>query len=286
MNTVNYKNPGAISDPTYVGVDQNRLVVTAGVKDFGTFAATTGQDFTAIPHNLATSMRINNHTGKLIGIRRRHKAIVVDDFEDNNFTNWNGDISTGDELEGVSGALVSGTASTTLTNEVMLSGSEVTVTLKTPSTSTYTTRISVVDDISRIGMDGAGQVVLNEANTESNTKYIVTIRMRESDGKYDAFYEKFGEERKTLSQDEDGVFGANQMVGSLVVIETDRNVVVDPIVYFQKLNYSPEHIGHGASFVYPCVNNTSEYEIINLGSDLMNYSDNSQTISVSGFFAQ
>ena len=286
MNTVNYNDPGAITDSTYVGVDRNRLVVTSGARDFGTFAATTDNNYTSIPYHKATSIRINNHTGKLLGVRRRHNVITVDNFEDQNFTNWTGSITFGDDLEGVSGAKIDGSAYTKLTDQIMLSDSEITIGIRTPDSSTYTTDVFILDEYSRLGMGTAGFASLNESNSDRNTKYIVTIKFRIADGKYDSFYEKDGEAiRKPLDQDEDAIFGTNQMVDSIVLIASNKEATIDPIVYHQKVNYSHEQIGHGGSFVYPCVANSAEYEIINLGSDLMNYSDNTQTISISGFYA-
>ena len=80
MNTVNYDEKGAITDSTYVGVDNNRLVVTTRPEDFGTFVVSTNENYTTIPFAKAKSFRINNLTGKIAGIRRRHKTIVVDNL--------------------------------------------------------------------------------------------------------------------------------------------------------------------------------------------------------------
>jgi len=136
-------------------------------------------------------------------------------------------------------------------------------------------------------MDGAGFITLTEFNSQSNTKLKVTIRLRPSESKFDVFLENPDTGMGRIHQvvDADGVFGSNNMAGSIIAIEAP-NLVIDPIIYHQKVNYSVEHIGHGGSYTFPCDDNTSEYEIINLGSDAMNYSDNNQTISISGFYAR
>ena len=76
------------------------------------------------------------------------------------------------------------------------------------------------------------------------------------------------------------------MSGSIIAIEGSEAFDVDPIVYQQKVNFSHEQIFSTSSFSYPCDDNISEYEIINLGSDAMNYSDNTDNISLSGFYAE
>lgn len=254
----------------------------------GTFAATTDSSYNTIPYYRAKSFRVTNFTGKVVGIRQRNHTELVDDFNNTDFSEWTGDIAyESSELEGTGAARVRGTAYCTLTNEIMLDGSEVEFYLLMPITSTYSFKLGVYDDPTRIGMDGAGFITLSESNSQSNTKLKVTIRLRPSESKFDVFLENPDIARDRVHQvvDADGVFGSNNMVGSVVAIESS-NLVIDPIIYQKKVNHSVEHIGHGGSYTFPCENNTSEYEIINLGSDAMNYSDNTQTISISGFYAR
>ena len=142
MNTANYNNLGSITDPTYVGVDGNRLVVTSRPADYGTFAVTTAENYTMIPYHKARSFRISNYTGKMIGIRRRHKTVLIDDFNDQNYPEWLGAgvIAAGEDIEGSYGAEINGLKYRPLTTEVMLDGSEVEVTFKTPGTSEYSVK--------------------------------------------------------------------------------------------------------------------------------------------------
>ena len=253
----------------------------------GTFAATTNGNFNAIPYYRAKSFRVTNFTGKVVGIRQRHKTLVVDDFNDTDFTEWTGDIQyESAELEGTGAARVIGSSYRSLTTEVMLNGSEVEFSFVTPSVSPYSLKFSVYDDPARIGMSNGCSVTVSESNSKSNTKYKVTICMYPILTYFDAYLEEEGQDRVQLIDSQSAQFGSNNMINSIVAIEPSVHVVVDPIIYQQKVNYSNEQIGHGGSYTYPCDNNTSEYEIINLGSDVMNYSDNNQTISISGFYAR
>lgn len=285
MNVVNFNNRGSITDPTYVGVDENRLVVTTKVRNFGTFACTLSANYTPLPWNKATSFRISNLTGKTIGVRPRHITSVVDNFEDGTFPEWTGAIESDKQLEGLVGARVTGTAHRPLNNQVMLDGTEVDVYTVLPG-GDYSVVMAIYDNPARIGMDGAAQVTLNPSNSNSNTEYKVTFRLNPETGTYSVFLEDIkGGTRETVASG-DGVFGSNNMIGSIIYFNTgDRPVRIDPILLRQKTNYSVEHIGHGGSFVYPCMENTAEYEVINLGSDAGNYADNDTPVSISGFYA-
>ena len=254
----------------------------------GTFAATTDGNFNIIPYNRANSFRITNFTGKVVGVRRRHSSEVVDDFNDVDFSEWSGNVEyESSELEGTGAAAITDIAWRDLTSEPVLDGAEVDVTLVTPSSNSYYITIGVYDDESRLGMDGAGFINIDEDNSKSNTKYIVTIRLYPSTSKFDTFLQEVGQDRVSINTGEDGVFGSANLINSIIAVTCmEKRVVVDPIIYRKKVNSSNEQIGHGGSFVYPCEDNTSEYEIINLGSDALNYSDGDQTISVSGFYAR
>ena len=91
--------------------------------------------------------------------------------------------------------------------------------------------------------------------------------------------------RKIIAQSATGVFGTNSMKDSVISVESDVYLIVDSVVYQQKVNYSHEQMPSNASMVYPCVNNISEYEVINLGSDALNYSDTNVNVTLSGFYA-
>lgn len=287
MNIVNYNNRGAINDPTYVGVDDNRLVVTTKVRNFGTFACTLSNNYTPLPWNKATSFRISNLTGKTIGVRPRHVTSVVDNFEDGQFPEWTGTIVSDTSVdEGLVGAEITGTAYRALGNDVMLDGTEVDVFMVLPD-GDYSIKVCIYDDYTRVGMDGAGEVVLTPSNSPSNTKIKVTIRLNPESGTYDAFVEDVNAgTREQVVSGEAGVFGTNNMIGSIIYFDSGEDTFkLDPILLQQKTNYSVEHIGHGGSFVYPCMENTAEYEVINLGSEAGNYEDNTIPVSISGFYA-
>jgi len=256
-------------------------------RKYGTFAATTDGNYNVIPYNRASSFRVTNFTGKVVGIRLRANPKVVDDFNDHNFSEWTGDIEYNEmELEGTSAGRVTGSAYRQLTDEVVMDGAEVEISIRTPNAPVYSVKFSVMDHPDRMGMDGAGFVTVTEQNTKSNTNYKITIRLNPTTSEFDAFVAEEGKDRVAFVSEGTGNFGLDQLQDSIVAIETDQDVLVDPIIYHQKVNYSVEHIGHGGTYTYPCEDNTSEYEIINLGSDAMNYSDNTQTISISGFYAR
>ena len=287
MNTLNYNDKGAITDPSYVGVDANRLVVTNRYNDFGSFAVTTNDKYTTIPYAKAYLLRINNITGKLVGIRRRHKRLVVDNLDDLSYAEWSGagTIKEGEVLEGVRGAEVTGLKYRTITTEVMNNGSEVEVTFKTPISTTFTIKIGVWDDGARVTSGNpAAMLTVSNGNTASNTEYKAILRIRKDDGKSDVFLE--GPNGRTdISLDVDGEFGTANMANSVVSVEASDGTDIDPIIYQQKVNQTHEIMPSMATYEFPCVDNISEYEVINLGSDALNYNDNTVNISLSGFYA-
>ena len=189
MNIVNYSNRGAISDPTYVGVDENRLVVTSKVDSFGTFQISNVRDtFVPLPWAVDTNLRISNMSGKTIGVRPRHITCVLDNFEDGNLSEWTGDIEIGTQLEGLVGGEITGTAYRAIENSEMAEGTEVDVYVSLPNNN-YSVKIQVLDTIERLGLTPAGQAILNPSNSPSNTIIKVTIRLNPESGTYESFLE-------------------------------------------------------------------------------------------------
>jgi hypothetical protein len=288
MNTVNYEDKGAITDSTYVGVDNNRLVVTTRPEDYGTFAVTTNETYTTIPHSKAKSFRINNLTGKMVGIRRRHKTILVDNLDDLDYMEWSGSgiIEKASEvIEGVRTAKITGLKYRPLTTEQMNDGSEVEITFRTPSTEEYNTSVAVWDSAVRVTTPSANPAAIftaTNANTTKDTLYKVIFRLRPTLSKYDVILE--GSEREEVTSDADGQFGTNNMTESVVSVNTDTPANVDPIFYQQKVNFTHELMFSTSSYTFPCQDNISEYEVINLGSDAMGYSDNTDSITLTGFY--
>lgn len=253
-----------------------------------TFAVTTSDSYTTLPFHKASSFRINNYTGKIVGVRRKHKRIIVENFDDLDISEWTGPIETGhsvQRIEGEYGGSFEDSAYKTLTSEVMLDGSEVELTFRTPNIDiSYSMKFEIWDDPARIGAGSPASTYTGEStNLKKDTVYRVIFRLRPSLSKYDVFLERAGV-RETVTLDADGDFGSNQMSGSIIAIEGSGAFDVDPIIYQQKVNFSHEQIFSTSSFSYPCDDNTSEYEVINLGSDALNYSDNTANISLSGFY--
>ena len=98
-------------------------------------------------------------------------------------------------------------------------------------------------------------------------------------------FEVFKNQRTLVVEGATGQFGTNGMKGSIISVESDNSLIVDSIVYQQKVNYSVEQLLSPSSMVYPCEDNISEYEVINLGSDALNYSDTNVNVTLSGFYA-
>lgn len=251
----------------------------------GTFAVTTNDNYTTIPFHKAKKFRLNNFTGKLVGARRRHNKINLDDFEDLNNPEWVGDLSVGFDdpaIEGSYGATIKSQSYRPLTSEVMLDGSEVEVKFRVPDISGTTVTIEILDNISRLGIGFAAEM---ESTFNKAGEYKVTFELIPSTSKFNTYLEDASTlERTQLSTNEGGSFGSNDMKDSIICVKANREFTIDSIVYNQKVNYSHEILLNSSSVTYPCDDNISEYEIINLGSDVLNYSDNSDNISLSGFY--
>lgn len=294
MNSLDVNSPYLKSQPDTVGVLNNRLVVDTNPEDYGTFAVTTAawtdnnmasdKVYETIPYHKATSFRINNYTGKTIGIRKRHKKILVDDFEDQKFTAWTGPVArTGNDIDGFYSGLIKDIAYRSLTTDQMLDGSEVEVKFRTPNTdSSFTVTIKVWDDPSRIGA-GSPSAQFSSSSLVKDKEYKLIFRLNLTDSKYDCFLES--PIRETVTTSGSGEFGTAKMVNSVVSVECTEDLTVDSLVYQQKLDYSVEQILSPSSVIYPCEDNISEYEVINLGSDALNYSDTNVNVTLSGFYA-
>lgn len=294
MNSLDVNSPYLKSQPDTVGVINNRLIVNTRPIDYGTFAVTTApwtdnnmesdKVYEKIPYHKATSFRINNHTGKTIGIRKRHKKIIVDDFEDQNFSEWTGPVlRTDNDIEGFYSGSIKDTAYRSLTSEQMLDGSEVEVKFRTPNIDNqFTVNIKVWDNPSRMGA-GNPSAVFTSSSLTKNKEYKVIFRLNLTDSKYDTFLES--PERASITSAGSGEFGTSKMVNSIVSIECTDALTVDSLVYQQKVDYSVEQILSPSSIIYPCDDNISEYEVINLGSDALNYSDTNVNVTLSGFYA-
>lgn len=293
MSNIDVNDPNLKSQPNSVGVKNNRLIVDTNPTDYGTFAVTTApwtdnnmasdRVYQIIPYAKATSFRINNHTGKVIGIRKRHKSILVDNFEDADNSEWVGTVGVeSNDIEGFTSGSIKSLAYRSLTDVVMLDNSEVEIKFRTPNVSSFNVSIKVWDDSNRIS-SGSPASEFNSSSLESNKEYKLIFRLRPSVTKYDAFLES--SDRQTVTSDATGEFGTTNMTNSVISVECSEDLTVDSIIYQQKVDYSVEHILSPASMVYPCQDNISEYEVINLGSDTLNYSDTNTVVTLSGFYA-
>ena len=293
MSNLDIKNPYLKSQPNSVGVKNNRLVVDTNPTDFGTFAVSTvpwtdnnmasDKKYQMIPYQKASSFRLNNYTGKTIGIRRRHKTIKVDDFEDLNHSDWTGSVANEEnDIEGFNSASIKTLAHRPLTTVAMLDGSEVEIKFRTPNVDTsFTVDVNVWDDPSRIGA-GNSAGAFSSSSLAKNKEYKLIFRLRPSEDEYDVYLES--PDRTEITSAGTGEFGTANMVNSVISVECTSDLVIDSIIYQQKVDYSVEQLLSPSSIIYPCEDNISEYEVINLGSDALNYSDTNVAVSLSGFY--
>tara|TARA_Y100000004_G_scaffold165945_1_gene197252 strand:+ start:22361 stop:23122 length:762 start_codon:yes stop_codon:yes gene_type:complete len=249
----------------------------------GTFAVTTNDSYSGIPYNKASSFRINNNTGKLVGVRRKHKTIRIDDFEDLSNPEWTGDLNVGYDHKGLEGryaAQIKSLVHRPITSEQMLDGSEVEVSFQVPDIDGFNVKISILDDITRLGIGYAAEY--DKVLTAGH--YRVIFGLFPTQDIYTVFEEKDGGERNTVNDSISSVYGSNDMRNCIITLEGSGDFLIDNIVYQQKVNFSNEILAGMSSASYPCNDNTSEYEIVNLGSDVLNFSDNTDNISLSGFY--
>ena len=62
------------------------------------------------------------------------------------------------------------------------------------------------------------------------------------------------------------------------------SAVFDEFLFLKKESYPHEILPNGSSFVFPCQRAIDEYEIVNLGSDARNFDDNTESITLTGFY--
>lgn len=286
MNTVNFNDKAGLTDSTLIGVDNNQMVVTIRPQNYGTFVVSTADSYTRIPYQKARNFRINNFSGKIVGVRRAHKRLVVDRFEDTEFSNWagSGTIQEGTVLEGTKGAEILGLKYTALTTEQMNDGSEVEVTFVAGGSS-YSIDIRVWDNAARVTSgDPAASFTATPSNTIEGKEYRLIFRLFPTTKKYDTYLE--GDDgRITINQQITGEFGTNDMKDSVISIDSNEIVNVDPIIYQQKVNYPHELVLTGSTLYYPCEDNLAEYEVVNLGSDAKNYNDTNEVIQLTGLYS-
>lgn len=284
MNTVNYNNNGAITDASYLGVDNNRLVVTNRPRNPGTFNVTTTDAYTALPANRATSFRLNNYTGKMVGIRRRHKKIVIDDFNDQDNSEWNtenGEMSYATAIEGKSAVSITGTVTKPFDHQIT-HGSEIHVSLITPHDGASS--VSIYDNDGRPADESAFSINLNNYITPGSFAKLI-IKLEVDDSLASCYIENINGERSTAFEGVAGIFGSGDMTFSVISITSENELTVDPIILFSRVYNPQEILISSSSFNFPCDEYLSEYEVVNLGSDPMNYSDNTDTIVLTGLYA-
>ena len=176
----------------------------------GTFAVTTNDSYSGIPYNKASSFRINNNTGKLVGVRRKHKTIRIDDFEDLSNPEWTGDLNVGYDHKGLEGryaAQIKSLVHRPITSEQMLDGSEVEVSFRVPDIDGFNVKINILDDITRLGIGYAAEY--DKVLTAGH--YRVIFGLFPTQDIYTVFEEKDGGERDTVNDSFSAVYGSNDI---------------------------------------------------------------------------
>ena len=261
----------------------------------GTFTVTTDDQYSALPFAGSQSFRINNLTNKLVAIRKRHEVITIENFEQLNAEEWTGNVETGwlsDSSEGRTGGLINGfSAYRPLFDEVNVpSLSEVHVDVVIPNEQpSYSIKIDILDSVTRINMDqAASSALLDETNAKPGTHRIIFV-LDQAAGKSESYIVR-GEERELLGSFDDAVFGST-MAESIIrfdsIAPTSTGYLpfsVDNIVYRKKANYGPEQIYPITTFTYTCDSNINEYEVASLGSEVNNFNDASDQITLTGFY--
>lgn len=275
------------------------------IKSQGTFAVSTDDKFHRLPTHSATSFRLTNITSKLIGIRQRHSVHVIEDFEDG-FDNW--EIRQGKleeepaiNLEGSESAILNGI----IAKQLPKIEDECEIKLKFYSY-TDTFKIGVFDTLDRVDLISggvAGTTVSFDGGTiatsapstssaeyETKREYTLSLEFHASTEKFTA--ELFdGNHVQVLAQgkdstNDDGGGGVKAPGEGYYLGIQGQNLILDEVLFYKKAAYINEMLPSGSSYVYDCVENTDEYELVNLGSDARDYQDNTDSITITGYYSK
>lgn len=274
-------------------------------KGYGTFAVTTDGDFNRLPPKNATSLRLSNLSGKLVGIRNRHSVHVIEDFE-SGYDAWTVHDGTfekfgGTEIQDSNSPQLMGRVVTQLPTITKESIIEISFRVLSGSL-----KVGLFDSIARadliaggttgttISFLGGGSILtsapsVSTATWELDKVYRLAIEVHPDIEKFtaDLFLD---EARQNIGQ---GLDTTNDAGGGGGIIEPAENfqlcisansAVIDEVLLLNKESYPHEIVANGSSFVFPCQRAIDEYEIVNLGSDARNFVDNTEIITLTGFY--
>jgi hypothetical protein len=276
------------------------------IKSQGTFSVSTNDSYNRLPSRPAKSFRLTNITGKLMAIRQRHSVHILDDFEDG-FDGW--EVRSGEikeepaiNLEGRESAILSGTIAKqlpTITDECI-------VKLKFLSYTDYF-KIGIFDTLDRVDLISGGVAgttvcfgpdgtITTSAPSSSDAKYslqkeyTLSLELHPSNEVFTAnLYD--GSTSQVIAQ---GLDSTNDEAGGGVKAPGENfylgiqgeNLVFDEVLFFKKESYPQEMLPSGSSYIYDCVENIDEYEIANLGSEARGYGDNTDNITITGYYSK
>lgn len=275
------------------------------IKDQGTFAVSTNESFSRLPTKTATSFRVTNLTGKILGIRQRHSVHVVEDFE-NGFDGW--EIRSGTlkeepaiNLEGAESAILDGV----IAKQLPTINDECIVQVKFWAYDDVF-KIGVFDTLDRVDLISSGTAgsTVNFENGSISTSapssssvgfqvkkdYILTLEFHPSKELFTAELSD-GATTQVIAQ---GVDSTNDASGGGVIGDGENyflgiqgtNLIIDEILFLRKESYPNEMLTSGSSYTFDCISNLNEYEIVNLGSDARNYGDNTETVTATGYYSK
>ena len=274
-------------------------------RQFDTFAVSTNDSWHRLPSCPASEVRLSNLTGRIAGVRLRHKAYVVDDFEDG-FDKW--EILEG-TLGRMSGVDIAGKNSAELEGRIAKKlpylGDEYVIQISFHSL--YgDVKVGLFDSLERVGLIGSGTAgttvcfyrngsigtsapSMSSAGWKEDQTYILSIEVHPTKELFTVELQD-GINKQVIAQGLDstnsfGNGGGVKLPGFDYYLGIEAtSAVIDDIVYLKKDNEPHEVVPSGSSFTFPCEKNTSEYEIINLGSEPASYMDNADNITLTGFY--
>ena len=275
-------------------------------KGHGTFAVSTNENFNRLPYKPAQSFRITNVSGKMVGIRDRHSVHILDDFE-SGYDAWS--VTEGStiekfgglEIEGGNSPVISGIAYTempTLSKESII---------EVKFRGIYgDASFGFFDDVERVPLITTGTagttISLNEAGGASTSApsavdldwkkgkdYKLSIEVHPDTEQFTADLfdgvKKYNIAQGADSTNDDGGGGGiiEPMSGFLFAVR-GQQVVIDSLVLKKKESYPNEIIANGSSFSFKCLESIDEYELVNLGSEARGFGDNTESITLTGYY--
>ena len=300
---------GTHLDSGISGTMTRKVVVRAGeeyrTRSFDTFAVSTNDSWHRLPSRAASELRLSNMTGRVAGIRLRHRNYVIDDFEDG-YDKWQILDGTLERMPGLDIAgKNSGELEGRIAKKVPYLGDEYTIQISFHSL--YgDIKVGLFDSLERVGLISSGTAgttvcfnsdgtIYTSAPSSSSAKwvedktYILTLEVHPTKELFTAELID-GVNRQVIAQGQDstnelGGGGGVKLPGLDYYLGIEAtSAVIDEVLYLKKHSEPHEIMAPGSSYVFPCDRNINEYEILNIGSEPASYMDNTDNITLTGFY--